>query len=168
MRFCRLLIFFQNKLFRKILSEIPSECQTVWTLIRPDYLSGLIWVETVCQGYQQTTLEDKELRVHNFFRGILTSIHYFSFRGDISKIITKVIIHLSSNTHVFKEIPLLDVWSLNSPRLEEKVLKARDLNSIYGAYFGIVWLVLKFVKPSFSLSKRKCDIKLAAMINMLP
>ena len=29
--------------------------------IRPDNSSGLIWVQTVCQGYQQTTLVDKEL-----------------------------------------------------------------------------------------------------------
>ena len=55
--------FFQNKLFEKILSGIPSECQTVWTLIRPDDSSGLIWVQTVCQGYQQTTLVDKELNL---------------------------------------------------------------------------------------------------------
>ena len=40
--------FFQNQLFRKILSGIPSECQTDWTQIRPDILSGLILVQTVC------------------------------------------------------------------------------------------------------------------------
>ena len=61
MLFCRLLIFFQNQLLRKILPEIPSECQTVWNQIRPDILSGLIWVQTVCTGYQQTTLVGKEL-----------------------------------------------------------------------------------------------------------
>ena len=54
-------IFFQNRLFRKILSEIPSECQKVWIRIRPDFLSGLIWVQTVCKSYQQTALGDKEL-----------------------------------------------------------------------------------------------------------
>ena len=52
--------FFQNQLFRKILSRIPSECQIVWIQIRPDILSGLIWVQTVCKGYQQTTLGGKE------------------------------------------------------------------------------------------------------------
>ena len=36
--------FFQNQLFRKILSGIPSECQTVWTQIRPDILLVLICV----------------------------------------------------------------------------------------------------------------------------
>ena len=45
--------FFQNQLFRKILSGIPSECQAVWIQIRPDILSGLIWVQTVCKSYQQ-------------------------------------------------------------------------------------------------------------------
>ena len=40
---------FQNQLFRKILSGISYECQTVWTQIRPDILSGLIWVQTICK-----------------------------------------------------------------------------------------------------------------------
>ena len=31
MIYCRLLIFFPNPLFRKILSRVPSHCQTVWT-----------------------------------------------------------------------------------------------------------------------------------------
>ena len=48
--------FFQNQLFQKILSGIVSECQTVLILIRPDNLMGLIWVKTVCKGYQQLTL----------------------------------------------------------------------------------------------------------------
>ena len=51
--------FFQNQLFRKITSGIPSECQTDWIQIRPDIMSGLIWVQTVCKSYQQTTLGDK-------------------------------------------------------------------------------------------------------------
>ena len=33
---------------------VPSGCQTVWIQIRPDILSGLIWVQTVCKGHQQT------------------------------------------------------------------------------------------------------------------
>ena len=48
--------FFQYQLFRKIISGIPSECQIVWIQIRPDILSGLIWVQTVCKDQQQTTL----------------------------------------------------------------------------------------------------------------
>ena len=30
----------------------PSECQTVWIQIRPDFMLGLIWVQTVCKSYQ--------------------------------------------------------------------------------------------------------------------
>ena len=37
--------------FFKILSEIPSECQTDWIQIMPDILSSLIWVQTVCKSY---------------------------------------------------------------------------------------------------------------------
>ena len=48
------LIFFQNLIFQKILSGLPSECQTVWIQFRPDILLGLIWVQTICKGYQQT------------------------------------------------------------------------------------------------------------------
>ena len=48
--------FFKNQLFWKILSGIPYECQTDWIQIRPDVLSGLIWVQSVCKGYEQTTL----------------------------------------------------------------------------------------------------------------
>ena len=55
--------FFQNQFFRKILSEIPSECQTVWIQIRPDISSGLIWVQIVCKGYQQMALVGKELNI---------------------------------------------------------------------------------------------------------
>ena len=49
------LLIFQNQHSQKILSEILSECQTVWIQIRPDILSGLIWVQIVCNGYKQRT-----------------------------------------------------------------------------------------------------------------
>ena len=54
--------FFQNQLFRKILSRILSDSQTDWIQIRPDILSGLILVQSVCKGYEQTALEGNELR----------------------------------------------------------------------------------------------------------
>ena len=41
---------------RKILSGLSSECQTDWIQIRPDVSSGLIWVQSVCKGYEQTAL----------------------------------------------------------------------------------------------------------------
>ena len=58
-KFCILLSsaeLFKNRPFHRILSGIPSESQTVWTQIRPDILSGLIWVQVVCKGYKQTKL----------------------------------------------------------------------------------------------------------------
>ena len=57
--------FFQYQLFRKNLSGIPSECQTDWIQTRPDVLSGLIWVQSVCKGYEQTTLGGNDLIPHD-------------------------------------------------------------------------------------------------------
>ena len=57
MLFCHLLIVFQNQLFRKILSGIPPDCQTCRIQIRPDILSGLIWIQTVCKSCQPMTLD---------------------------------------------------------------------------------------------------------------
>ena len=64
--FCRFL--FGNQLFRKILSGIPSGCQTVWIQIQRDILSSLVWVQTVCKGYQRTTkVASSRQRVDNGF-----------------------------------------------------------------------------------------------------
>ena len=49
--------FVQIQLFLKILQK----CQTDWIQIRPDVLSGLIWVQSVCKGYEQTNLGGIEL-----------------------------------------------------------------------------------------------------------
>ena len=49
---------FQNYHFRKVLSDIPSECQTVWVQIRPDKMLDLIWVQIVCKGDQQMRNSD--------------------------------------------------------------------------------------------------------------
>ena len=51
-----LLLFFFYQLFWKIISGMPTECQTVWIQIRPDIMLGLIWVQTVCKDYQDTLL----------------------------------------------------------------------------------------------------------------
>ena len=45
---------FSKLTFSKKKSVTLSECQTVWIQIRTDILSVLIWVQTVCKGYQQT------------------------------------------------------------------------------------------------------------------
>ena len=47
-------IFLNNFSKTNIFQEY-HQCQTVWIQIRPDVLSGLIGVQTVCKGYQQTT-----------------------------------------------------------------------------------------------------------------
>ena len=47
--FCRLLIFFKMNFFEKFFQEY-HQCQTAWIQIRPDILSGLIWVQTVCNN----------------------------------------------------------------------------------------------------------------------
>ena len=51
--FCRLLIFISKSfsLKKKNVLVIPTECQSVWIRIKPDILSGMICVETVCEGY---------------------------------------------------------------------------------------------------------------------
>ena len=60
-----LLLFLHTLLLCHILLfgywnfSIPSGCQTVWTQIRPDKMSGLIWVQTVWKGYQQSTKVNK-------------------------------------------------------------------------------------------------------------
>ena len=52
--------FFLVVVFLNDLSGISVECQAVWIQIMPDVLSGLIWVQIVCKGNQQTTLVSKE------------------------------------------------------------------------------------------------------------
>ena len=53
--------FFFQYFFKKILSGISSEFQNVWIQISPDVLSGLLWVQNVCKGYQQTPTASLEL-----------------------------------------------------------------------------------------------------------
>ena len=48
---CRFVV--QKYLFSKILSGIPSECQTVW-IQSHDVLSSLVQVETVFKACEQT------------------------------------------------------------------------------------------------------------------
>ena len=53
--FCGFFFFFLKiNFFKKIFLEY-HQCQTVWIQISPDVSSGLIWVQTVCTGYQQMT-----------------------------------------------------------------------------------------------------------------
>ena len=49
------LMLLSADFFRNILSGTLAACQTVWIHIRRNFLSVLIWVQTVCKGYQQMT-----------------------------------------------------------------------------------------------------------------
>ena len=46
-------------------SGIPTEFKMDWIQIRPDVLSDLIWVQTVCKVCQQMTLEVNELSMQS-------------------------------------------------------------------------------------------------------
>ena len=82
--------FFQNHLFRKIILGIPSECQTVWIQIRPDILSGLIWVQTVCKCFssQRTKLDATNI--------MILSLHYIKSSSGACWVILHVFFFLSS------------------------------------------------------------------------
>ena len=59
--------FFKNPTFlKKNNSRIPSECQAVRIQTMPDVLLGLIWVQTVCKGNQQTAVGGNELMVKRY------------------------------------------------------------------------------------------------------
>ena len=63
-KFCIMFLssdeFYKKITFSTKKSVILPESQTVWTQFRPDILSGLIWIQNVCKGYQQTAPADKE------------------------------------------------------------------------------------------------------------
>ena len=68
-------IDFLLTFFKIILSGTLPECQTLWIQIRTEVKSVLIWVQTVCKGYQETTLlAKKEGDIHEPKMAILYSI----------------------------------------------------------------------------------------------
>ena len=52
--------FFQNQLFFKNSFSNSIRVSISLIQIRPDILPGLIWVQTICKGHQQTTLVGTE------------------------------------------------------------------------------------------------------------
>ena len=50
--------FVQFFFFQKIITGIPTSL----VKIRPDVLSGLIWIQSVCKGYKQTTLVSNKVK----------------------------------------------------------------------------------------------------------
>ena len=65
---CNAGLIFIFRLLNFSRLKLSSECQTVWIQTKSNVLSGLIWVQTVCKGYQQTKLAGKELIVINTFK----------------------------------------------------------------------------------------------------
>ena len=78
MLFFRSADFFKLN-FLKILFGNTIRVPNNWVQIRPDIFSGLIWVQTVCMGYQQKKNSRQELRVrmtaNNIFHLII--LRYF-------------------------------------------------------------------------------------------
>ena len=77
-RFRRLSIFSKIIGLKKFFQGCHIECRTVWFQIRMDELSGLIWVQTVCKLYQQTTMAGKEWRKTKSLEWKIVSISYLS------------------------------------------------------------------------------------------
>ena len=53
-KLCMLLLPSADLSFKSFFQK-QNQCQTVWIQIRTYILSVLIWVQTICKGYQQTT-----------------------------------------------------------------------------------------------------------------
>ena len=87
MLFCHLLIFLEINIFEKKNPKCHQSVKHFWIQIRPDVLSGLIWIQTVCKGYQQTTVLGKEIIVKCFIVNTLLFIN--SRSGDSSSLIQK-------------------------------------------------------------------------------
>ena len=59
---CCLQIFFKVTFFNIFFQEY-HQCQPAWTQIFPDILLGLIWVQTGCKDYEETTLSGSQLKI---------------------------------------------------------------------------------------------------------
>ena len=81
--------FFQNQLFRNIVSGIPSECLKVWIRIRPDVLSCQIWVQNVCNGCQQMTSKQ---RVNDSGRPSQSYLRMWQYRFNVIDVVSTLIV----------------------------------------------------------------------------
>ena len=86
--------FFSKSTFLKNFFQEYHKCQTVWIQTRPDILSGLIWVKTVCKGYQQTALgcqwSDKNFfsfrKKEKFFGGQFRRVWWLWHDGNLLRL----------------------------------------------------------------------------------
>ena len=71
MLFSRLLIFSKSFIFEKFFQEYHLSVKQIDS-DQARRLSGLIWVQTVCKGHQQTTLGGKELTPQEVAAGLFS------------------------------------------------------------------------------------------------
>ena len=81
--FCMLLSSFK---FRTKTTRKQSKCLSLWIKVRLDVLSGLIWVQTIFNGYQQKTLTGKEIQRKGYYH---IRIHY-ECEGRIEKYVPRI------------------------------------------------------------------------------
>ena len=89
--FMLFVVFAKSTFSKKNISGILSVCIADWIQIRPDVLSGLIWVQSVCE-YEQTTPVGNEitgtyvsvckLRNSLFLSGYKVSLYWRKFLND--------------------------------------------------------------------------------------
>ena len=85
-------------------SGISPECQTDWIQIRSDVSLGLIWVQFICKGFEQTALVlDKELSRMDT-PGLITEQDHFCFQGCCPWVI--FLCHILRRSIIFEECQL--------------------------------------------------------------
>ena len=82
MLFCRLLTFLKINFFKKNISLTLSECQTVWILIRPDFL--LVLFAKVVSRRRKWRLAMAEFKI--FSSWCLHKCYQQTTKVDIAKI----------------------------------------------------------------------------------
>ena len=106
------VFFFSKSTLSKHSFRNTIRVSTVWIQIRPDKMSGLIWVQTVCNGYKQRTLGGivffKEIRLFQRTNENLLSNKDSTLRHWLYIVINLLI----SNLGIF-----FDNWTLYLPVL---------------------------------------------------
>ena len=86
-------IFFSCYFFVCTFSGTPSEYRTVWIQIRPDKMSGLIWI--------QTTLYLPRLSAYGTSKQRLKTIRFVSLESNVYSNIATALINLTSLCFLF-------------------------------------------------------------------
>ena len=130
---------FLDELFQNNLSWIPSECQIVWIQIRPDVLTVLIWVQTACEDYQQTT----EVKIVIFF--ILTI--------------------QNQRCHLHALLSLSQIWTHSIKKCNEIALRAVSRFEVYLTLLDsmVIFIVFNTQSKKWGYKKSFKETKSATM-----